>query len=61
MLSELSGTTLIVTSNGIARFLLDVADHDGIDRKLKTGAYGRLENDGSGWTITEWNIRPPAT
>ncbi|MAV24582.1 MAG: hypothetical protein CMQ05_00500, partial [Gammaproteobacteria bacterium] len=34
ILSELSGTTLIVTSNGIARFLLDVADNDGVDRKL---------------------------
>lgn len=61
ILSEVSGTTLIVTSNGIARFLLDIADHDGVDRKLKTGAYGRLVNDGSGWIITKWNVRPPAT
>lgn len=60
ILSEVSGTTLIVTSNGIARFLLDIADHDGVDRKLKTGAYGCLENDGSGWVISEWNVRPPS-
>ena len=61
ILSDLSGTTLIVTSNGIARFLLDIAEHDGVDRKLKSGAYGCLEDDGSGWVITGWNIRPPAS
>ena len=58
ILKEAHGTTLIVTSNGIARFLLDVATHDDVDRKLKTGAYGCLEEDADGWHITDWNIRP---
>lgn len=52
---------LVVTSNGIARFILDVADRVSTDvpRKLKTGAYGKV-------TVTRerkieieaWNVRP---
>jgi probable phosphoglycerate mutase len=53
------GTTLIVTSNGIARFALDVAAHDGAERKLKTGAYGVIEEHADGWHVTAWNVRPP--
>ena len=58
ILSDVQGTTLIVTSNGIARFLLDIASHDGVDRKLKTGAYGILEERAESWHITDWNVRP---
>lgn len=58
LLINLTGTVVIVTSNGVARFLLDVATHDGVDRKLKTGAYGRLEGAGDAWTIAQWNVRP---
>jgi broad specificity phosphatase PhoE len=52
-------TVLIVTSNGIARFLPDVVDHkpDGLDRKLKTGAWGEVVT-GAESRITEWNRRP---
>lgn len=59
MLAESVGTTLIVTSNGIARFALDVAQHDGAERKLKTGAYGVIEEHTDGWRVTDWNVRPP--
>ena len=53
-------TVLIVTSNGIARFLPDVVNSapDGLDRKLKTGAWGVVElHDGSAH-ISAWNVRP---
>ncbi|MEM7728205.1 MAG: histidine phosphatase family protein [Pseudomonadota bacterium] len=59
LLNESVGETLIVTSNGIARFLLDVADHDGAARKLKTGAYGTVEQTPDGWRVRAWNVRPP--
>lgn len=58
ILSEIDRPTLIVTSNGIARFLLDIATHQGVDRKLKTGAFGVLINDKGLWRITDWNVRP---
>ncbi|WP_035616150.1 histidine phosphatase family protein [Hyphomonas johnsonii] len=53
-------TVLIVTSNGIARFLPDVVDAApaGLDRKLKTGAWGCVEISGDRAAITEWNLRP---
>ncbi|MEL6688371.1 MAG: histidine phosphatase family protein [Pseudomonadota bacterium] len=59
ILEKAQGTTLIVTSNGVARFLLDIASHNGVDRKLKTGAYGCLEERADSWHITDWNVRPP--
>jgi broad specificity phosphatase PhoE len=58
ILNESVGTTLVVTSNGIARFALDVATHDGAERKLKTGAYGIIEEREDGWHVTAWNVRP---
>lgn len=61
ILAESIGTTLIVTSNGIARFALDVSHHDGAERKLKTGAYGIIEEQPDGWRVTDWNVRPPQT
>ena len=54
-------TILIVTSNGIARFLPDVVDGApvGLQVKLKTGAWGEVDcNTGS--RIVSWNERPPA-
>ncbi|MEQ3649578.1 histidine phosphatase family protein [Hyphomonas sp.] len=53
-------TALVVTSNGIARFLPDVVDAqpDDLDRKLKTGAWGVVEIDGATSRITSWNQRP---
>lgn len=53
-------TALIVTSNGIARFLPDVVDAqpDQLDRKLKTGAWGVVDITPDGSRITEWNCRP---
>ena len=58
LLAKSVGTTLIVTSNGIARFVLDVCRHDGAERKLKTGAYGLVEEQEDGWVVTQWNVRP---
>ncbi|WP_298915437.1 histidine phosphatase family protein [uncultured Algimonas sp.] len=58
LLAQSVGRTLIVTSNGIARFALDVARHDGAERKLKTGAYGIIDETPDHWRVTEWNIRP---
>lgn len=58
ILAEASKTELIVTSNGVARFVLDVAQHQGVERKLKTGAYGILDGSGENWHVTAWNIRP---
>lgn len=51
---------LIVTSNGIARFLPDVVDAqpDGLDRKLKTGAWGIVDVGPDGSRILVWNLRP---
>lgn len=53
--------TLVVTSNGIARFLPDIVDTkpETIDRKLKTGAFGTIYVDSSGRSeIVNWNVRP---
>ena len=52
---------LIVTSNGIARFVLDVIAHpagrpDSI--KLKTGAFGVIEAGAENAALRSWNIRP---
>lgn len=51
-------TVLVVTSNGIARFALDLARPSSHPRKLSTGAYGVLEFAGSAWQVREWNTRP---
>lgn len=51
---------LIVTSNGVARFLPDVVDEmpGGLDRKLKTGAWGELIVTPARSQILAWNQRP---
>ena len=52
-------TLLVVTSNGIARFLPDVVDETpaGLQPKLKTGAWGEIAC-GARSVITDWNLRP---
>lgn len=53
-------SAFVVTSNGIARFLPDVVRTApaGLDRKLKTGAWGELSVSDSGSEILSWNERP---
>ncbi len=57
------GTTLIITSNGIARFALTLPGHfeetgRQFGLKLATGAFGILEHDGLNWEVQDWNVRP---
>lgn len=51
---------LVVTSNGVARFLPDVVmvTPKKFDRKLKTGAWGEVVIDPQVTGISEWNRRP---
>lgn len=66
LLDALSGPqqsppVLIVTSNGIARFVLDAVTKvqcplESI--KLKTGAYGLIQTSRDGATLRAWNERP---
>jgi broad specificity phosphatase PhoE len=51
---------LVVTSNGTARFLPDVVDAvpEGLDRKLKTGAWGEIAVTRQAARILAWNLRP---
>ncbi|MCU0731953.1 MAG: histidine phosphatase family protein [Hyphomonas sp.] len=51
---------LVVTSNGTARFLPDVVDAApaGLDRKLKTGAWGEIVAVPRHFEIAGWNRRP---
>lgn len=54
-----SDPVLVVTSNGIARFALSALDGAGEhEAKLKTGAYGMIELDGSSRKVVKWNSRP---
>lgn len=51
--------TLVVTSNGVARFVLDVVSHQGpVPLKLRTGAYGRIDLTDRGPVLAEWDVRP---
>jgi probable phosphoglycerate mutase len=51
--------TLVVTSNGVARFVLDVVDCDrSVPLKLRTGSYGVVELKQTGPVLSEWDIRP---
>lgn len=58
--ASVEGTVLVVTSNGIARFALDLASSGAAEGlKLSTGALGVLKReDGEDWTLAGWNIRP---
>ena len=54
-----NANTLVVTSNGVARFLLDVVVSDkNVPLKLRTGAYGIVALDPVGPVLTGWDIRP---
>lgn len=55
--------TLVVTSNGIARFAPYITGDFETFRqthtiKLATGALGILEHDGTHWHVRNWNIKP---
>lgn len=53
--------TLVVTSNGVARFLLDVIEGgNAAPRKLRTGAYGVIELNSTGPRLLSWDVRPQA-
>ncbi len=51
---------LAVTSNGVARFALDAADavRPEFPKKLRTGAFGRIELNGNNAVVAEWDVRP---
>ncbi len=61
---EEGGTTLVITSNGIARFAPVIAGEFESCRvrqqslKISTGALCILVKEGSNWAIKGWNIRP---
>ncbi|MBU2582479.1 MAG: histidine phosphatase family protein [Alphaproteobacteria bacterium] len=66
-LEQMAGTNarniLAVTSNGIARFLLNLPTLNNPDAtlKLRTAAYGVIRIGDTGTPLLEdWNIRPPA-
>ncbi|MEP3655148.1 MAG: histidine phosphatase family protein [Litorimonas sp.] len=51
--------TLVVTSNGVARFLLDVVASDmAVPLKLRTGSYGIIDLTAKGPILVGWDIRP---
>lgn len=52
---------LVVTSNGIARFVLEAITHFAAEPtsiKLKTGAYGLIRAEADRVTLINWNLRP---
>ncbi len=54
-------TTLIFTSNGIARFapsLVGAISQFNHNLKLSTGAFAILSHDDESWSIKDWNITP---
>ena len=54
-----AANTLVVTSNGVARFLLDVVFCDKtVPLKLRTGSYGVVKLTPQGPMLSGWNIRP---
>lgn len=54
-----NSNTLVVTSNGVARFILDVVEQSGeAPLKLRTGSYGVIELRDTGPHLLSWNVRP---
>ncbi len=51
---------LAVTSNGVARFALDAATSadPAFPKKLRTGAFGRIDIRNDHAKAAEWNVRP---
>ena len=59
-MSKTSGDVLVVTSNGIARFCLDVIDHIACDTpplKLSTAAFGIVTYDKGKVVLEGWNLK----
>ncbi len=56
------GDVLIVTSNGIARFLARAISgaQDTPPQKMATGAFSELVKEPDRWRIAQWNVRPVA-
>jgi probable phosphoglycerate mutase len=52
-------STLVVTSNGVARFLLDALSLQVEDRKMKTGSVSKLTRVDGKWELQFWGLRPP--
>ena len=57
---EQGRTTLVITSNGIARFAPAITANreDAANLKISTGALCILEREHAEWTVRGWNIRP---
>lgn len=55
-----SGDTLLVTSNGAARFvfLANEIERPASGLKLRTGAYGIMERQHENWRLIAWDERP---
>ncbi len=51
---------LAITSNGVARFVLDAASRAEPDlpKKLRTGAFGRIDINDDQAIVAEWDVRP---
>jgi len=59
MTEQAGKTVVVVTSNGIARFALGLCPAAAVSSgKLATGALAVLTNDGQGWMLKDWNLRP---
>lgn len=52
------GSTLLVTSNGAARYALAAFDLSPASRKLRTGAWGTIALDGKTARLVDWDVRP---
>ena len=54
------GTHLVMTSNGVARFVFSALglSTDGLSIKLRTGAYGTLVFRDRAWAVENWDVRP---
>lgn len=57
---EAGSTTLVITSNGIARFVPHIASNPeaAASLKISTGALCILERNETNWVIKGWNIKP---
>jgi len=54
-----SRNTVVVTSNGVARFLLDALSLNVETRKMKTGSVSKLNELDGKWVLQFWGVRPP--
>ena len=64
----LPGRTMVMTSNGVARFVFAALGENLAERapdapsiKLKTGAYGVLRPGADSYDVAAWNVRPDGT